>query len=262
MISPAMRTPLFLFAFGLALGMPQRLLALDSYEACLALVQSDPAKALDEARAWADGGGGPPARHCGCLALEQAGHYAEAAQCLEALAPGRGAGDRDTQAEILAQAGNAWILQHEGQKAYDALSRALALTPDDPDMLFDRARAAVLAEDFYAARDDLDHVIPRAMGSLRLQALILRSDAKRELGDLTGARKDAEAAVNQQPDNAAAHVERGIDRYLQGDKSGGRGDWEEAVRLAPNTPAALDAQSLLQKDAQGALPLPAPNPPR
>src|SRR5262249_1957185 len=102
----------------------------------------------------------------------------------------------------------------------------------------------------------------RTMGPLRLQALVLRSDAKRELGDLPGARKDADIAVNQEPGNAAARVERGIDRYLQGDRTGARGDWEEAVRLAPNTPPALDAQSLLQKDAQGALPLPAPNPPR
>jgi tetratricopeptide (TPR) repeat protein len=249
-----MRSWLFLLALGLAFGAPLRVLALDNYEACLALVESDPAKAVDEASAWADSGGGPPARHCFCLALKQSGHYAEAAQCLEALAPQRGAGDRATQAAILAQAGNAWILQHEGQKAYNALSRALALSPDDPDMLLDRARAAVLAEDFAAAKDDLDRLVPRSIGPLRLSALILRANAKRELGDPPGARKDAEAALNLAPDSAPAHIERGIDRYLLGDRPGARSDWEEAVRLAPDSAAALDAQSLLQKEAQGALP--------
>jgi tetratricopeptide (TPR) repeat protein len=247
MVSGAMRRMLLLLALGLAAG-PARsaAAAVDNYEACLKAIERDADRGLDAAQSWADEGGGAPARHCVALALKQLGRYAEAATAFETLARAPGAGDAATRAEILSQAGNAWLLQHEPQKAYDALSEALKLKPGDRDILIDRARAAALGEDFSAAVKDLNRVLARNPGDV--DALILRANTRRTLGDLPGAKADADDAVAKGPNVPDAWVERGITRYVQGDKTGARDDWRMALKLAPDSKAGLDAQALLERE--------------
>ncbi|MDP7345376.1 MAG: hypothetical protein QF767_18915, partial [Alphaproteobacteria bacterium] len=59
-------------------------------------------------------------------------------------------------ANVLAQAGNAWLLAGQAKRARRALNQALALAPEDPDMLVDRAVVAAALEDFGTALADLD----------------------------------------------------------------------------------------------------------
>lgn len=232
--------------FALTVLVNGQALAVEDYEKCLALVDQAPAQALDEAQGWADLGGGVPARHCRLLALKRLGHYADAAAGLEDLARAPGAGDAPNRAELLAQAGNAWILQHEPARAFAALSEALRLRPRDRDILIDRARAAALGEDYRSARMDLDQVLAQA--PVDIDALVLRAAARRLLGDLAGAKADANLAITKAPNVPDAWIERGLARFFMGDQPGARSDWTKAQKLAPNSQAGLDAQALLERE--------------
>ena len=242
------RAPLIFAALLAAAGLalPGRAGAVDSYEGCLALIETNADRALDEAQAWADQGGGAPAQHCAAMAMQKLGRYAEAATALDNLARQRGAGDAATHAEILSQAGNAWLLQHEAQKAYNSFSAALTLLPGDRDILIDRARAAALGEDYKLAAADLTAVLRKAPEDV--DALILRANARRGLGDLKGAKADSEKAVEKGPTVADAWIERGLTRFMLGDKPGARDDWRMALKLAPDGKAGLDAQALLERE--------------
>jgi tetratricopeptide (TPR) repeat protein len=246
------------FAFALILGMAlagaSAHAAVDNYDACLKLVESNPDRGLDAAQAWADEGGGVPARHCADLALKQLGRYAEAAAALDTLARDRGAGDAAMRAEILSQAGNTWLLQHDAQKAYNSFSAALELQPGNRDTLIDRARAAALGEDYNAAAKDLDRVLAKAPNDI--DALILRSNTRRALGDLPGAKIDSDLAVAKGATVPDAWIEHGIVRYFLGDKAGAQSDWRMALKLGPDTKAGLDAQALLEREGGAVKPTP------
>lgn len=235
-----------------AIGAPLPAHAADdtpTYAQCLAKIQADPDQAFEDALAWHDMGGGVPARHCQTMALIALGHYGEAASRLEALAREPGAGDARARAEILAQAGNAWILAREAQHAYNALSAALELVPREPDYLYDRARASALGEDFRAARDDLDTlitIVPRDG-----EAFALRASARRSLGDLAGARADADQAVRLSPKDPDGWLERGTIRHFQGDEEGAGADWRKALTLDPDSAAGKAAQAILERKALG-----------
>lgn len=237
-----------LAALLLTASVPTPAFAQGRYNDCLARVEFDPDGAFDEAMAWADMGGGLPARHCGGLALIALGHYRQAAERLEALAAEPGS-DAATRAALLSQAGNAWLLESDAQRAFNALTQGLALVPDDTESRLDRARASALAEDFAAAKDDLDLVL--ADRPDWADALVLRANVQRALGDLTTARADAERAVALAPDNPAALIERGIVRHFAGDREGAVTDWRLALSLAPDAKTSADARALLERDALG-----------
>jgi hypothetical protein len=115
------------------------------YTDCLAAIARSPKDAFDIAASWRFGGGGLPASHCATLAMVAMGQYDYAARQLETLAIKLGRDDdlNDPRnvAAVLGQAGNAWLLAGEPKRALDAFTDALAATPDDPDILVDRAMA-------------------------------------------------------------------------------------------------------------------------
>ena len=127
---------------------------------CLALARQSMATAR---RRWRRGGG-TAARHCLALALVALGRPVDAGRELENVAEAmrREAGvepDKNQSmalANVLAQAGNAWLLAGQAKRARRALNQALALAPEDPDMLVDRAVVAAALEDFGTALADLD----------------------------------------------------------------------------------------------------------
>jgi tetratricopeptide (TPR) repeat protein len=221
-----------------------------SYDSCLARVDEDPKEAYDAALNWQDfGAGGAAAKHCAALALVADGQYEEAARQLEALAAEPGAGGSEARAEILAQAGNAWLLQGKPTLAYNALSRALALKPASSRLLVDRGRALMLFGRYGEAESDLTDVIeadPRAT-----DARVLRARARHAMGDLKGARQDADEAVKREPANAEALLERGLILEAQGDLQSALADWRAALGADGQSVAGREAQRLLQRAAIG-----------
>ncbi|MBV8889337.1 MAG: tetratricopeptide repeat protein [Alphaproteobacteria bacterium] len=206
-----------------------------SYERCMKLARQDPAAAKAFAESWRDGGGAHPAEHCAAVALIGLRQYRPAATRLEALAQAMIHAPASLRADVLEQAGQAWLLADDPQRAYAADGAALAFRPDDPDLLVDRAEAAGTAKMFDKALADLDRVLKAHPD--RVDALIYRAAAYRALGRLDPGLSDAEKAVSLAPDSAAALLERGNLRSLKGDLDGARRDWQRVGAVAPGTPA-------------------------
>lgn len=227
------------------------------YRACVETAGRAPEQAFEEALEWRDRGGGVPARHCAALALVELGRYQLAAERLEEIANDieldRRTADQDMRAEVLGQAGNAWLLAAKPQKAYLAFSDALIETPDATPhragLLIDRARALAEVGDYIGAVRDLDQAARIDRDNAEIYAY--RASARRALDSLGMARADVERALVLDADNIYALLERGNLRSLAGDIAGARADWTRILSLAPGTPAADAARSNIQKLALG-----------
>ena len=161
----------------------------------------------------------------------------------------------DLRAEVLSQAGQAWLLDGNAPRAGEMLTLALGLTPNDPDLLTDRAEALAAQNKYKEALADLDQALARDPN--RVDALIFRASAHRALDQLDPALRDADAALRLAPDEPDALLERGNIRRLKGDKAGARQDWLRVAEVAPNTAADTAAKDNLEKldvkpDARGA----------
>jgi tetratricopeptide (TPR) repeat protein len=214
------------------------------YDRCVELVRRNPGDALNAANQWQAQGGDGGATHCAALALVSLGRYAEAARTLDRLGHenfGKGA----ERATIFDQAGNAWLLAGQGGQAMESFSSALALSPSDPDLLADRARAAAMLGDWKATDDDLSAALARDAN--RADLLVLRASARRALGRAADAGKDLEQALHIVPDYPDALVERGSLKFETGDANGARADWQTAIARAPNSPAGKAAQQHLSE---------------
>src|SRR5258707_11055831 len=81
--------------------------------------------------------------------------YREAATRLEALAQAMIHAPAALRAEVLGQAGQAWLLAGDAERAYAADGAGLELRPDDAELLTDRAEAAGSAGLFWQGRAPL-----------------------------------------------------------------------------------------------------------
>jgi tetratricopeptide (TPR) repeat protein len=225
----------------------QRLPAVEAehYTRCMEAARERPQAAFDEANAWRIAGGGHPAEHCADVALIGLGRYAEAAGKLEALADTMTKGPIDLRAQVLDQAGQAWLLAGEAARAAGVLTAALALTPEDPDLLIDRAEALAGEKNYREALADLDAALK--LDAKRVDALVFRASAHRSLEQYDQARRDIDAALRLAPDQPDALLERGNIRGMTGDKEGARKDWQRVAQVAPNSAADGAAKANLAK---------------
>jgi tetratricopeptide (TPR) repeat protein len=215
------------------------------YEACTDLATNDPNAAFDQALEWRYEGGGPPAWHCAGLALVALGFHAEAGEVFERMArdmpPGYGA----LQAEVLGQAGQAWLRGGEPGRAVAVLDAALHIDARNPELLIDRAQALAAQGGFWEAIDDLSRAIE--LTATPGEAYGFRAAAYRHVGSLELAADDIARATALRPDDPVLLLERGNIRRLTGDDAGARGDWLRVVMEAPGTLAAQSAQTNLER---------------
>ncbi len=213
------------------------------YVTCMQLARAKPEDGWEEALAWESLGGGEPARHCGAVALIGMGHYEDAAKRLEDLAADSKR-DNLIRARMLEQAGQAWLMAGNTDRA-DAVQRtALKLVPGLPDLLLDHAVTLAQVHHYREAKAELDDLLQRQPN--RVEGLTLRASARRYLNDLPGARADIDHALKLDPGFPDALVERGIIRRLQGDNAGARSDWLKVVKTVPKGPALDEAQRNLE----------------
>lgn len=215
------------------------------YDRCLDLAQKKPQTAFDAALIWRDDGGGAPARHCIAVALVGLKHYGEAAYRLDKLAHDPSAGGASMRAALLDQAGNAWMLAGQPEDAVASLSAALKLSPQDADLLADRARARAMKKDWRGAVSDLTAALTRDPN--RPELLVLRASARRALGQKRAARADIDKALRLRPNYDEALVERGAMRFDAGDRKGARADWRKVIMEAPRSAAADAAREHIQQ---------------
>jgi tetratricopeptide (TPR) repeat protein len=228
----------------------------ERYERCLDQAKQRPEAAWESALAWRDAGGGHPAEHCVAVALIGLRQPAEAAMRLERLAVEMKRAPTELRAEVLGQAGQAWMLFGDPTRAQATLTQALTLLPDDPDLLTDRAEATASSGRYEEAVADLDRVL--AKDPKRVDALIYRASARRALDRLEPALADIQEALKLVPNSTDALLERGNLRRLKGDAAGARQDWVRVSLLAPGTPADAAAKANLEKLDVRLEPAPAP----
>lgn len=226
---------------------PPRIAAGEIYEQCLAMLADDPDNGRQIADAWAASGGGDGAAHCQGLALIATGAPIAGAERLERLALSSLAPDQ-ARAVVFAQAAHARLMGEQPDRAFDNVTRALALTPGNTELLIQRAEISATRERWDAAINDLSQTL--ALDARRADALVLRAIAWRRMNRLDMAMADADRALALDPSNADALLEHGIERQRLGDPAGARADWQRARLMAPNsTTADLAEQNLALLEA-------------
>jgi tetratricopeptide (TPR) repeat protein len=215
----------------------------DRYERCITLAHQAPQSAFDAAVQWQNEGGQAAAIHCSAVALVAMRRYAEAASRLDRLAHDQGVNGAFPRGDLLDQAGNAWLLANQPANAEASFTTALILSPDDPDVLADRARARAAKHDWHGAESDLTNAIAR---SARPELYVLRASARHAMGNKAGARADIESALRISPGDPEALLERGAMKAETGDANGAAGDWNATIAAAPSSDAAMVARQYLQ----------------
>ncbi len=226
------------------------------------MIDRSPDKAINLALEWQAGGGGVPARHCEALALSHMKEYAEAAVRLMRIADdmrvGKGMPVRGDQrmvanasllADMYGQAANAWLLADEIVRAEDAIELGLAVvpagTPQQNELLVDRARIAAADDDFEYALQDLEAVLQADEN--RTDILVLVAAAARGVGQLDRAEEALMRYRKAYPDDTAGLLELGNLRHAQGRTDDARKAWLALLRSAPEGRNAEAARANLEK---------------
>ncbi len=221
---------------------PPRISEGSDYEKCLGMLTNDPAGAQSFAEAWEATGGGDGATHCLGLATIALGEPDRGAQMLEDLG-NTSKGTNVARATVYGQADQAWMMAGSADRAFGAATLALSLSPEDVDLLIDRAIAAGILERWQDAIDDLTHALD--IDPRRPDGYTFRGSAWRHMGHLDLAEDDISRALILDPDHPEALLERGILRQRSSNADGARADWQRAIALAPDTATADLAQQNL-----------------
>jgi len=219
------------------------------FEACAALISSDPVRALDQAGAWRVTGGGLLARHCEALAYVAQKRWLPAATAFEAAA--RDADNRSDgrSTNFWVQAGNAALAANDparARTAFDAaLARGQAVGADLGEIYLDRARARFALADKKGARDDIDAALKLVPADPL--AWLLSATLARQSGDLTRAQTDIGEATERSPDDAQVALEAGNIAMLGGRNDAARTAWQTAVQIGANSTAGKAAAEALSR---------------
>jgi len=216
----------------------------ERYAECLRVAHQKPKIALGRARTWKSQGGGDPARHCLAVALLQADRPAAAAERLAELARTLTADSAPVlRAEAMAQAGQAWLLAGELDKAETAHSKALNMDSSDAALWIDRAIVRFERANYTGAVQDLNRAQSKAPDNPSVY--IYRAAALRHLDRFEAALQDADTAVELAPRNPEALLEKGILHRLLGNVAAARAAWTRVLEVAPTAPAAEAARTNL-----------------
>jgi tetratricopeptide (TPR) repeat protein len=215
------------------------------YQACMSLLDRDPAGALDSAVEWERQGGGDAARHCKALAMIRTGDVEDGALELERVAQAMPQMKAPLAAELFAQAGQAWIKAGNPQRALYAQNEGLKLNPKDVQLLIDRALTYGASGMYFEALDDLNVAVEIVPDDPDVYAM--RAAAYRQLETLDLAEENIEQALKLSPSHPGALLERGYLRREKGDAEGARADWLTVIQVLPGTDIANEAQKNIEK---------------
>jgi tetratricopeptide (TPR) repeat protein len=200
-----------------------------TYDDCVALAGTDPARAEVEAYRWAQAGGGTPARHCRALVLLAQGAGRRAAELMVAIAADDRTLPDEVRSELLIEAGEIYLGLGELGLGRDIASRALLLARKPRAALTLSARLKAAQGDWRGAVNDLDGALARDEPDAGL--LVLRASARLHLGERVAARDDLLRATGIAPELASAWLERGTLEASSGDRDAARAAWLRAIEL-------------------------------
>jgi tetratricopeptide (TPR) repeat protein len=177
-------TPMFLVAIALlslagASGIAISHSASARYRECSNLAASNPALALEKAKAWRiSNASSPIARHCEALALYGMKNYAEAADVLLSLSKEAAAENPILSEDLLLQAVKAYKTAEQYDTAIDAISDRLvqpeSQLPQESkaELLTERARLYLDLKHPFKAAQDLNQALMLAPKNLAAKSLL------------------------------------------------------------------------------------------
>lgn len=226
------------------------------YQACLALIKTDPARAIANAQAWRIENGGAPAQHCLALAQFAHGDYAESLKNFEAAATRSETSEDGLAAAAWNQGADAALLARQPDTAVRFLTRALdgsagSLSPRaEATMRVTRAEAYVDLKDYPKAAADLDKAV--TLWPDVPWGWLLKATLARRMGDL----KTAEAAIleagKRDPEAADVQLEAGNIAMAQGNKALAQAAWTAAANGDPEGEVGKAADAALKKSFEDA----------
>ena len=215
----------------------------DRFAACVAMVDADPAKAIEEASAWQIAGGGVLARHCLGLAFARQERWLPAVAAFEAAATEAERNRDGRSARLWVQAANAALAGADAGKARTFLDTAIVngqlSGAELGEAHLDRARALVALRQPAQARTDLDQAIKLVPEDPL--AWLLSATLARRTGNLDVAEQHIDEAAKRAPDDAQIALEAGNIALMQGYEAAARAAWQGAVKLSPESPAGKAA---------------------
>jgi len=221
------------------------------YTECMDLARREPLKALPMAEKWKAEGGGLGARHCVAIAMFESGKFVPAATQLEAIERDMGADRPALRAELLAQAGQAWMEANQAENAAAAQSRALDLKPTDIDLWVDRGLSYAAMRAWPRAISDFDRALQ--IEPNKVEILVLRAAAWRNAGDPAKALADADRVLKRAPDHSEALLERGFALLARGDRNAASAEFTKVLKVVPpGSDAAKRAERGLRGEQPGA----------
>lgn len=230
------------------------------YTECMQLARNEPLKALPVAEKWKAEGGGLGARHCVAIAMFESGRFVPAATQLEAIERDMGTDRPGVRAELLVQAGQAWLEANQAENAAAAQSRALQLKPADADLWIDRGLSYAAMQAWPRAISDFDSAL--RLQPDKVEFLVLRAAAWRNAGDPARALADADRALKRAPDHSEALLEHGFALLSRGDAKAASIDFTKVLRVVPpGSDAARRAERGLRGEQPGAEAAPVANRP-
>jgi tetratricopeptide (TPR) repeat protein len=213
------------------------------YAGCLRTANLDPGRALTLATEWSKAKGGAPAEHCAAVSLVELKRYPEAATRLDAL--GRAPDMGNLRPEIFDQAGNAWMMAGDADRAVASFSNALTLSANDADLYADLARAQAMKKSWNEAEGDLNEAL--RLQPRRTDLLVLRASARDAEGKMKEARQDVDQALSLKPFAPEALAERGEIFKHAGDLPAAKRDFESVLKVQKNGEAAETARQELDE---------------
>ncbi len=216
----------------------------EAYKFCLDMARAYPEQGVEFAGKWVGLSGGEPAKHCQAVALLGMREFKEAASRLEELAEASKK-ENSIRAGLLAQAGQAWLLGGETERAYGAQTAALKLVPRDAQILMDRAQTLAEAKNYWQAIDDLNLAIE--VEPKNADAFAFRASAYRMVDADDLAAEDSTHALLLDPVNLSALLERGNLHRMKGRNDSARQDWLKILELAPDSDTANAARANIEK---------------
>ena len=217
------------------------------FQACVALIKSDPASAVTQAETWTQASRAVPARHCLGLAYAATERWSIAAITFAQAAEEAQRQQDGRAAALWTQAGNAALAGEDPGQARDYLDRALALPTLPPAMKgeawVDRARADVALNDLPLGRIDMDKGLQ--LVAQDPFAWLLSATLARRQQDLPRAAKDIAEAEKLAPDDPSVELEAGNIAAASGATAQARQLWQRVVTLGPGTAEAKAAAAAL-----------------
>jgi regulator of sirC expression with transglutaminase-like and TPR domain len=205
------------------------------------------------AEKWKAEGGTFGARHCVAIAMFESGRFVPAATQLEAIERDMGTDRPGVRAELLAQAGQAWMEANLAENAVATQSRAIDLKPTDVDLWIDRGLSFAAMRAWPRAISDFDRAL--RIEPDKVEVLVLRAAAWRNAGNPVKALADADRVLKRAPDHSEALLEHGFALLAQGNRKGANADFNRVLKaVPPGSDAARRAELGLRGEQPGAPP--------